>query len=172
MVNAIHLAASKNTKTLDAEEAAATLGGGCFVSACAGFFEELFFRWLLFFFAIITAQVMNFLFFGWLGFGLAEFLAEALFCPLADFFTLGYLNEYLFHPSGWFVGAALLASNGNFRDGHSYQGFTGLVNSWFCGMVFFYITFKYGLFAAMIVHFFYDFFLFTLLAGIVYLKGK
>jgi hypothetical protein len=67
-------------------------------------------------------------------------------------------------------GAALLSSNGRFRDGHLYQGTIGWIDAWFCGMILFYIMFKWGLFAAIIVHFFYDFFLFTMLAMIIYAR--
>jgi hypothetical protein len=38
------------------------------------------------------------------------------------------------------------------------------VNSWFLGMVLFYIMFHYGLLSAIIVHFIYDFIIFTIRA--------
>lgn len=130
-------------------------------SAVAGLFEEISFRWCFFYGSIVTLQIFNFLVFGFLGFGIPEWVYQHVFGPLADFTTLHYLHEYLFNGYGWAVGAAIVAANGRFRNGHVYLGPLGFVNSWFMGMFFFYIMFHYGLIAAMIVHFLYDFFIFS-----------
>ncbi|HMO22056.1 MAG TPA: hypothetical protein PKC98_13950, partial [Candidatus Melainabacteria bacterium] len=57
----------------------------------------------------------------------------------------------------------LISANSRFRDGHKYQGFLGWVNSWFLGMVFFYMTLTYGLVAAIAVHFLYDMIIFLVI---------
>ena len=93
------------------------------LSIWAGVSEEILFRWLLFFSAIATVQLFNWLFFGWAG---------------------------------------------RFRDGHAYQGLLGFVNSWFCGMFFFWIMFNHGLFASMIVHALYNLFIYL----VIYIDSK
>ena len=56
----------------------------------------------------------------------------------------------------------MLYTNAFFRDGHRYQGPIGVLNSWFAGMFLFWIMFTYGLPAAILVHFMYDFLIFSL----------
>tara|TARA_Y100000310_G_scaffold343290_1_gene450203 strand:- start:1500 stop:2417 length:918 start_codon:yes stop_codon:yes gene_type:complete len=85
-------------------------------------------------------------------------------CPLANWATLGYLKDFLFHPHSWAVGAGLVSANAFFRDGHKYQGLFGVVNSWFGGMIFFWILFTHGLIACMVVHFLYDFSIYATVA--------
>lgn len=134
--------------------------GGFLISLWAGVMEELCFRWLLFLASIATVTFFNFLFFGWLGFGIIEHLMQWIFLPVADFFTLGKLHGLLFHPTGWAVGGAIIAANARFRNGHAYLGALGFVNSWFIGMYMFWLLFNYGLPAAMLVHFLYDMLIF------------
>ncbi|MFA6234845.1 MAG: hypothetical protein WC824_11805, partial [Bacteroidota bacterium] len=88
--------------------AAGILGKGLLVSVWAGVVEEIAFRWLIFYGAIGTVTLSNFLIFGWLGFGVPEWLHMNIFGPVVDWTTGGYLTEYIFHPSGWMVGAAML----------------------------------------------------------------
>lgn len=135
--------------------------------AWAGFWEETTFRWLIFLGNIVSLKFANFLFFGWLQyllwwltdwkFGYVRFLHLNFFGPLANWTTLGYLEPYLYHPATWAVGASMLATNAFFRDGHTYQGPIGWVNSWFGGMFLFWIMFKHGLLAAILVHATYNF---------------
>ncbi|MEZ4490790.1 MAG: hypothetical protein R3F51_24700 [Cyanobacteriota/Melainabacteria group bacterium] len=139
------------------------LRGGFLISLAAGVFEETLFRWVLFLAAIVGVQVVNFIFFGFLGFGIPELIFNYILGPVANFFTLGYLDQYLSNPEIWFVGAGLISANSRFRDGHKYQGFLGWVNSWFLGMVFFYMTLTYGLVAAIVVHFLYDMIIFLVI---------
>lgn len=136
--------------------AEAILGIGCLVSTWAGIAEEIAFRWLIFYDQIIGYKILNWLLFGWAGFGLFEWIYLHITGPIANFFTLGYLEPILFDGFGWAIGAALLTSNGKFRDGHIHKGFLGWINSWFVGMFFFYLMFQYGLIASIIVHFLYD----------------
>ncbi len=139
---------------------------GVRVSLCAGIFEEILFRWLFFFQSIFAVKLGNFLFFGFIGFGFPEFFFTNVFGPIADWVTFHQLGQYLFHETGWAVGAAMLAANAFFRDGHKYQGLLGYVNSWLIGMYLFWIMFQYGLPIAILAHFAYDFMVFCVYAPI------
>lgn len=128
-----------------------------FFSLVAGVFEEVSFRWLIFYSAIIGAQISNWIFFGFVGHGLIEWVFNSIEAPIANFFTLGLLSSVLLNQAAWFVGAAVVNANSDFQKGHEYLGPFGLLNSWFMGMFFFYLMFQYGIIAAIIVHFVYDF---------------
>lgn len=136
------------------------LAVGTAVSIFAGIIEEIAFRWLIFYGQIVSYKITNYLFFGFAGFGISEWIFTHISGPIANFFTLGLMGDIIFNKLGWFVGAAILSSNGQFKQGHEYQGWLGAINSWFIGMFFFYLMFNYGLIAAIIVHFFYDLFIF------------
>lgn len=129
---------------------------GLVLSVVAGIFEEIQFRWLGFLLAIIGVRFVDFLIFGWAGFGLVHWFNDVLTAPLANWTTFGHLSSVLYSPLGWFIGAAMLASNAKFRDGHKYQGPLGIVNSWFIGMFFFWLMFTYGLVSAIVIHTIYD----------------
>lgn len=159
-VNIVFSLMGRNDPKLN-KNAGCVLALGTGISTFAGVFEEISFRWILFYSAIVGAKVTNFLFFGWAGFGISEWLYTNILGPVANFLTLGYLEPHLFGPLGWAVGAAIVTSNAQFRDGHGYQGWFGWVNSWFLGMYFFYVMFTHGLFAAMLVHFLYDMLIFV-----------
>jgi len=145
----------------DNRHAERVIAGGFLISLWAGVMEEICFRWLIFLNAIIGALIVNFLFFGFLGFGITEFLTVHIVAPIADFFTFGALHQYLGNPEYWTVAAGIISANAFFRDGHKYQGLLGWVNSWFLGMFFFYMMFTYGLPAAILVHFLYDLLIFS-----------
>lgn len=130
---------------------------GAVSSLQAGAFEEITFRWLFFLDNIVSVKVANFLFFGFLGFGIPAWFHNHVLGPVANFMTLHGLESQIFHPTGWAVGAAMLTTNAFFRDGHRYQGPLGVVNSWFAGMFLFWFMFQYGLLAAILIHFLYDF---------------
>lgn len=149
---------SNDDEENDNAEANFAIGG--ILSLCAGVFEEIAFRWIVFYAEIVSYKIINFLFFGWLGFGVAEWFYLHVEGPIANFITFGGVNDLLFHGSGWFVGAAMLTSNGKFRDGHAYQGCFGWINAWVIGMILFYIMFKHGIIASMVVHFVYDILIF------------
>ena len=129
---------------------------GAATSLAAGVLEEIVFRWVLFYTAIIGVKVMNFLLLGFIGFGIPELIYTHIVGPLANIVTFGKMEHILFHPAGWFVGSALLGANATFRDGHKYQGFLGQMNSWFIGMFLFWMLFEYGIVACILVHFLYD----------------
>lgn len=135
---------------------------GTAISIFAGVVEEVTFRWLFFLDNIVMVKVANFLFFGFLGFGLSSWLHLHVFGLIANWITFGNLESYIFHSTGWAVGAAMLTTNSFFRDGHKYLGPFGLINSWFLGMFLFWMMFRYGLLAAIMVHFLYDFLIFAI----------
>jgi len=145
---------------------------GLLRSAFAGLWEEICFRWLTFLGSIATLKIVNFMFFGFLGFGLIEWIYIHVFRWVADFFTLHHLHGYLFSAKGWAVGASVLSTNALFRDGHKYQGGLGYLNSWFIGMFLFWVVFEHGLPAAILVHFVYDVIVFTIPAIGVGLRRK
>jgi len=145
---------------------------GLLVSAWAGLAEEICFRWLIFLSTIATLKLVNFLFFGFIGLGIPQWLHVHFFGGLADLTTMGNLHEWLFSPKGWAVGAAMLSTNSFFRDGHKYQGWFGYINSWFIGMFLFWIMFHYGLLAAILVHFVYDVIAFTVSSVGVAIRGR
>lgn len=137
---------------------------GFWVSVRAGLFEEVTIRWVIFLAAIPLALFGNFIFFDFMGFGVAEWIHLNIAGPVANFTTMEYLQPWLFHETSWSIGAALLVANAFFRSGHAYQGIFGLINSWVLGMYFFWVMFTHGLVPAILIHFLYDFIIFTLVA--------
>lgn len=138
---------------------------GTIISLWAGIAEEIIFRWILFFTAIIFIGIFDWILLGFMfDYGFIGLIYNWILIPIANFFTAGYLSPWLYHEHGWIIGAAIISANCQFRDGHSYQGCLGYLTSWFTGMIFFYIMFTCGIFAAMVVHFIYDFAIFTVAA--------
>ncbi len=127
-----------------------------FIIILSASMEEIYFRWLLFLDAMIFIKSINFLCFGWMGFGIWEFIHNYIFGPICNWITFGYLDNYLINKELWFVGASMIATNTVFRDGHSYQGLVGWINSWFLGIFLFWVTFNYGLLAAIFIHCVYN----------------
>lgn len=153
-VTAIRAHLTKNDRETN-KNAEMLLIGGFIISAAAGILEEMIFRWIIFLSGIVGVKIANFLFFGFLGFGIPEWLHLNLFGPVVNFLTLGKM-EWLIFGMGWAVGAAALAANAKFRKEHAYLGIFGLLNSWIIGFFLFWIMFAYGLLTAIIVHFLYD----------------
>lgn len=137
---------------------------GTWKSVWAGVAEEMAFRWIFFFSGMVLLPAANYLLGGFMGFDLIRWLYQGILCPVANLFTFGYLEPYLLNGYDWAVGAAVISSNGRFRNGHWYQGPIGLVNAWFFGMYMHWVVFKYGILPAIFIHFFYDFLIFTLKA--------
>jgi hypothetical protein len=126
------------------------------MSVRAGVFEEIIFRWLVFLNAIWFAKLVNWLIFGWAGFGVPEFIYGYVIAPISNFITCGDIHDLLYHPLGWFIGSAIITANAKFHDGHKYLGWLGFINSWFVGVYLFHVLFAYGLPAVILVHFLYD----------------
>lgn len=131
---------------------------GAWASLNAGIFEELVFRWMLFFIAMITLPFFNFI-----TFGLVKWFYVELLIPVANWSTFGALEPHLMSGS-WVLGAAIISVNADFRDGHKYLGLLGWVNSWFIGMVMFYLVLNYNLQTAIVAHVLYDLIIFSIAA--------
>ncbi len=159
IINLILVAVERNDPEVN-RNAEVILGAGCAMSLLAGIFEEISFRWLIFYSEIVGYKIIDFLLLGFLNIHIVQWLYMHITGPIANFFTLGKLESLLFNGLGWAVGAAIISSNGKFREGHAYQGLLGTINAWFIGMFMFLLMFKFGLFAAIIVHFLYDMFIF------------
>jgi len=144
---------------------------GFWRSMWAGVSEELAFRWILPYAAIPGLLIMNWLFFGWAGWGFNEWLHTAVWSPLANWSTFGFLEPSLM-AENWVIGAAILTTNAFFRDGHKYQGYFGWVNSWFGGMYLWFIALTHGLVAAIVIHFLYDFFIYVYAAVSVSVRRR
>lgn len=152
------LACLANARRPRAHEPGEIFWAGIWISAMAGFFEELAWRGFNFLSAMAIVTLVN-----WLTFGLSKWLYTELLGPVANWATLGYLEPQLLGGS-WVIGAAILSANADFRNGHRYLGLFGYVNSWFIGMVMFYLVFHYGLLAAIVAHILYDLCIFTVRA--------
>ncbi|MBX9674351.1 MAG: CPBP family intramembrane metalloprotease [Candidatus Obscuribacterales bacterium] len=150
---------SRNTRA-ENQAAESDFIKGFFISVWAGVAEEICFRWLIFIGAIPVLAILNWIFFGFAGLGLIELLQVHILGPIANWATLGLLERYIDNPANWLIGAALMSSNSMFRNGHRYLGWFGFINSWFIGMFMFYLLFKYGLVACIVVHFVYDLLIF------------
>jgi len=120
--------------------------------------EELIFRWLWFLHSIVILKIINFILLGFIDLGIIERMHIYVFGPIFDLITFHKLHDVIFHESGWAVGAAMIASNALFRDGHKYQGFLGTTSAWVAGMYFFWLLFNHGLLSAIIIHAFCNFF--------------
>lgn len=126
------------------------VGRATWVALNAGFWEELVYRFFNF-----AANMALLVFFNWITFGLVHWLYMNLFLPVSNWLTFGLLEPQLYAVP-WTIGAAIVNANADFRRGHAYLGLFGLVNSWFLGMVFFWLMFHYGLVTAMVAHAAYD----------------
>jgi hypothetical protein len=127
-----------------------------FLAVIVPVLEEIVFRWVLFYFGIVFLTGLNHLTVEVVGLGVPSWIFIHVGRPVASFCTFGYARALLYNPVSWAVGAAALASNGRFRNGHSYQGPLGWTWSWYMGMFLFAIMYQYGLFMAMILHALYN----------------
>ncbi|GAA5069938.1 hypothetical protein HNP84_001835 [Thermocatellispora tengchongensis] len=117
--------------------------------------EEIVFRWLLFYAAIAGAVFMDYIVLGFAGLHPVRWVFTEVLIPLADLATGRQLHEILIGMP-WIVAAAILTSNGRFRNGHGYQGILGWIWSWYMGMFLFLIMFEHGLPLAIAVHVVYN----------------
>jgi hypothetical protein len=148
--------------------------GAVFSATFVPVMEEITFRWLLFYIAIVGLTGLNFLCFGFAGAGLPSWFFSDLAKPAADFITLHHAHDVLYNPVSWAVGAAALVANRRFQEGHAYQGALGWAWSWFGGIFLFATMFHYGLVMAIIIHALYNLTCHVttmILTGIVRLTG-
>lgn len=145
------------------EEPGLALLKGAWVSVNAGVFEELIYRWLVFFNVMILIP-----FFDLITFGLWGWMYREALVPLANWTTFGALEPQLLDHPNWVFGAAIVSASIGFRDAHKYMGWFGWINAWFGGMVLFWLMFNYGIGTAIVVHILYDLIAFGTL-GLSYL---
>jgi len=131
------------------------------ISLRAGVYEEIIYRWLLFFSGMFVIQALDFVFLGFLGLHIVEWFQVTIFIPVTSWVSFGYLDKMLYHEVGWYVGAALVVANTSFRDQHKHLGVLGWLNSWCLGLFLFWMVFTYGLLAAIVAHALYDIIVFS-----------
>lgn len=124
-------------------------------SCNAGLFEEMIYRWLYFSVALVLMPAFNVL-----TFGFWRWLNTEVLLPVANWATFGILQPQLI-DGNWIIGAAILSANSDFRDEHKHLGLLGYMNSWYLGIIMFYLMFHYGLLSAIAVHILYDISVFT-----------
>jgi hypothetical protein len=122
---------------------------GAYGSVHAGFFEEVTYRWFVFYAAMVMVP-----FFNTITGGLVHIINEYILLPAANICTFGALHAQLYGPYGWMFGAAIVFASIRFSDAHANQ--YQQINAWFLGMVFFWLMFNYGLWAAIVAHILYD----------------
>lgn len=140
---------------------------GTWISLNAGFFEEIIYRWLLFFGAMFFIKLFDVL-----TFGLVHWFYTEVTIPFTNWITFGLLEPQLHSPYGWLFAAAIISANGKFKEQHEYLGLFGWVNAWFLGMVLFYLVFNYGLWTAIVAHIIYDLCVFWTRAGVSVFQPK
>ncbi len=132
---------------------------GWWISLHAGFFEELMYRWLTFFMAMITLPFIN-----WCTFGLLKWSYVTILVPFANWATFGALEPQLLGHTNWVFGAAIASTSLSFQAAHKGHGLIGWINSWFIGLVMFYLVFNFGIVTAIIAHVVYDMVVFAAMA--------
>ena len=143
------------SSTLSSSRTVAVLKGW-WVSLNAGVFEEIIFRWMIFFSSMVVLTFLS-----WITFGLVKWFYTHALIPLANFTTFHALESQLYDPRSWLIGAAIVMASVKFRNAHEHLGLIGWVNSWFGGMVMFWLMFNFGLLTAIVAHVVYDMIVFT-----------
>ncbi len=131
---------------------------GLWISANAGFFEEIIFRVYAFLSSIIVLKVLD----GWFG-GFLEGLAKGAILPVANWVSFGVFQRE-FTAGDWALGVAVIVGGLFFRSAHVHYGKLSKANVWVIGMIMFWLVFNYGLVTAIIAHFLYDLCVFTAVA--------
>lgn len=140
---------------------------GAWISLNAGVFEELIYRWLLFFTAMVVLRALNAI-----SLGAVEWMYTTVLLPLVDVVTFGALSPHLVDHPRWLLGAALVSANAAFRRAHQRATLIGRANSWAMGMVYFWLLLTYDMRAAMVVHTAYDLVVFTTVAASTALRQR
>ena len=133
---------------------------GFLISLWAGVVEELLFRWGIFMGLIAGIQLADLLMCG-----LASWVYENILMVIVNFVTFGVFEPLIYHPAGWFVGAAIISASAMFRKQHAYQGLPGFIDSWIFSFVMFHVVLSQGILACIILHFTFNMTVFTLLAA-------
>ena len=156
-VTAVQIIRTERSSTTESK--ASQLGTGAWVSLHAGVFEELVYRGLTFICMMAVVPFLNYITFGIVGWFYVELLI-----PIANWTSLGALEPWLYHESGWVMGAAIIAANVLFRDEHKHLGKFGWINAWFMGLVMFYLALNYSMLTAIVAHVVYDLIIFSMCA--------
>jgi len=119
-------------------------------SVMAGVLEEIGYRCLFIFTAMIPIAILNFL-----TFGLVIWVYNVVVFQIVNILTLGLIGSTLWGFPVLFIAGALSA-NIEFRDGHKYQGTFGYINAWFAGLYLLHVMLTQGLVVAILVHIIYD----------------
>ena len=119
-------------------------------SVMAGVLEEIGYRCLFIFTAMIPIAIINFV-----TMGLVMWLYNAIMFPIVNIVTLGLISGTIWGFPALFIAGAISA-NATFRDGHKYQGIFGYINAWFVGFYILHIMLTQGLLIAILVHIIYD----------------
>lgn len=131
---------------------------GAYLSAHAGFFEEVVFRLYAFLSFIIILRYLDPLTHGTL-----QVSATHALLPAANFLTAGVFTSQFTGPD-WALGVAVILGSLFFRSAHIHYGRLSKLNVWVIGLVMFWLTFHYGLPTAIAAHFLYDLCVFTAIA--------
>lgn len=119
--------------------------------------EEILLRWLLFLNIIWIIKLLNWLIFGWLGFGILEWFYINLPAPIISLSSFGMIDKTIvYNPLGWFVGASVATMSIINTSVHKNQGILGMINCWFIELYLFYVMFQFGLLACIAIHFLYN----------------
>jgi hypothetical protein len=121
-----------------------------YTSIMAGILEEIGYRCLFIFTAMIPIALSNLIIPGAI-----IWIYRNLTFPIVDVITLGLMHETIYgFPVLFMTGA--ISANAAFRDGHKYQGVFGWINAWFAGLYLLCVMLTRGLIIAILVHMIYD----------------
>lgn len=118
----------------------------------SGIFEEALFRWSGFLLAITVANLANKASMDLYNHPLIEKIQLTVLGPATNFMSFDTMQDYLVNPENWTIGAGIVLSNAVFFFLHRQNGILNMINSWFMGLIFFFLLLTYGLIAAMAVH--------------------
>ncbi len=136
---------------IPAENPKQNLANDIFYSIYGSMLEGVLFRWLIFLNFIWIIKL-----FDWLGSGVFEWLYISLIAPLVSLSSFGLIDNIIYHPYGWAIGAAIIITNAIKTKNHVRLGIFGLTNSWYIGLYLFALTLQFGLWASIAIHFLYD----------------
>lgn len=119
-------------------------------SVMAGILEEVGYRCMFILMAILALFILDSIFFG-----AVMWVFENITFFIVDLMTFGLIRRYIYGLPAIFVAGALIA-NLRFRDGHSYQGAIGMIQSWYMGLYLLVVMVTQGLAIAILVHMIYD----------------
>ena len=129
---------------------------GCLHVLLYGVMGEVSSRWFFFYAMMVELNVANYLLYGFAGDGILQWFTSII-RPVADVATLHMLHFYLFQEP-WVVGAAIIFTSLPWWPQKEYmkRAIPTFLLTWWPGMFFFLLMFKYGLFTAIGVRIIYE----------------